>query len=120
MVSTVPASVTVCAGSSVTCAQLGRKRAKTNPDALRIVVTRFMYRSPCGFTIWDVSGFLIHPALQVLVLMLFSLRNVSMPWARGLATGGERPKPPRPRKHRSHVPSDPGQRRVGWCWRLEA
>jgi hypothetical protein len=39
--------VTVCVGSCLTsCAQLGRERAKTNPDALRIAFTRFMYLPP--------------------------------------------------------------------------
>ena len=32
----------VCVGSSLTCAQPGKERAKTNPDALRIAVTGFM------------------------------------------------------------------------------
>src|ERR1700730_6015177 len=44
---TVPERVTVCVGSCLTsCAQLGRERAKTNPDAPRIAFTRFMYLSP--------------------------------------------------------------------------
>jgi hypothetical protein len=35
--------------------------------------------------------------------MVFSLRIVSAPLTRGLATGGERPKPPLPRMHRYRV-----------------
>jgi hypothetical protein len=55
--------VTVWVGSSWTCAQLGRDRAKTNPDALSIAVILFIYLSPCGFVIRGVSGFIIHTPL---------------------------------------------------------
>src|SRR5271168_2656019 len=53
MVATVSERVTVCVGSCLTsCAQLGRERAKTNPVALRIAFTPFIYLSPLGFVIW--------------------------------------------------------------------
>src|SRR6516162_8856597 len=46
MVSTVPESARVCVGSVRVCAQLGSERAITsNPDALRIVFSRFMQSS---------------------------------------------------------------------------
>src|SRR6516162_4284770 len=45
MVSTVPERVTVCVGSVLVCAQLGREKAKTNPAAIRIGRTPFMYLS---------------------------------------------------------------------------
>jgi hypothetical protein len=49
MVATVPERVTVCVGSCFTsCAQLGRERAKTNPVALRIAFSGFMYLPPFG------------------------------------------------------------------------
>jgi hypothetical protein len=55
MVATVPERVTVWVGSCLTsCAQLGRERAKTNPDAVRIAFTGFMYLPPFGFIIWRV------------------------------------------------------------------
>jgi hypothetical protein len=72
MVSMVPAMVTVWVGSVLTCAQLGKTRAKTKPDALRIVVPRFMCFSPSGFTLWTVLGFILHIPLRGLWLRLFA------------------------------------------------
>src|SRR5262245_54106757 len=97
--------VEVWVGSSLTCAQPGKARAKTNPDALRIILTRFMYCSPFGFTTSGVSRCIIHTPLWVL----------SMHMGHGLATGGERPKPPLLRKHRYSVTLTALLRRNGWA-----
>jgi hypothetical protein len=45
IVSTVPETVTVCFGSSLTCAQLGKARASIAANALNNIVLRFMFVS---------------------------------------------------------------------------
>src|SRR4030095_3019167 len=83
----MPAMLTVWVGSTLACPQLEIARARTNPDALSIVMRRCMYVSPLGFTLCLVLGSIIHPPLWVWLRMLPSFRIVSVHGDLRLPTG---------------------------------